>query len=746
MSTVVFPGQGAQHKGMGAGLFSEFHELTAVADRILGYSIEHLCVNDEKGNLNSTEFTQPALYTVNAFLYFKYLKNNAKPDILAGHSLGEYNALLAAEVFDFETGLKLVQRRGQLMSRATNGGMLAIIRSNQSQVEEILIKHQLKSIDVANYNSPTQIVLSGEASDIATAKTVFDSEKVFCIPLKVSGAFHSRQMKTAAKEYNEFLTDFEFSDPQTPVIANITGLPYQIGQTKDLLSQQLCGSVQWTRTIRYLMAIKQTDFQEVGPGQVLTKLNNEIIETTAPLKLIQNPPQKNLAEPVAPKCVHSIELGSKHFLKHHQVKYPYVVGSMGQGISSEKLVIKMANSGFLAFLGSEGLDINEVETLITSCKAALQTEQSYGINFHYLPGHEKHQKQLIDLCIEHKVPCLEVSGLDHISLELIKYRAKGLKRSNDQILIQNKIFLKTSKPEIASMFMQSAPLHILDKLLSEKDITPDEHFMAQTVPVVDDICVTGAGAWKTDQANLLVKLPEIIRLRDQRRNSLSHPVRVGCGGGIGTPESVAAVFMLGADFILTGSINQCTVEANTSKHTKKILSELSSEDTCYVPDGDMLESSSAVQVVRKGLYFPARAQKLYDLYRLHNSLDEISLHDKKQVEKHFFNRSFESIFQELIDTENSQEIKKANENRKYKMAKIFKWYFKYTQKLSLDGKQQEQDNYQIYCGPALGAFNQWVSGSSLAHWQNRYVDEIAIKLLNAASDFINSHTSSIGHT
>ncbi len=735
MSTVVFPGQGAQHKGMGTELFEEFTDLTVIADQVLGYSIRDLCVEDAGNCLNLTQFTQPALYTVNAFHYFHHLKNHPKPNVLAGHSLGEYCALLAAGAFDFKMGLKLVQKRGELMSQAQNGGMLAVIRTTQQQVEQILSQHQLDAIDVANYNSPSQLVLSGEAADVVLAQKAFDSEGVFCIPLKVSGAFHSRLMKQAARAYQEFLSDFEFLPLKIPVIANVTGLPYHDDQIKTMLVQQLCSSVQWTNTVRYLMGVNQADVIEVGPGQVLSKLTEEIKNNAEPLILSVPQATELIIEKPTTKAGSPIVLGSKSFLKEYGVKYPYVAGSMCHGISSDQLVIKMAQSGFLAFLGSVGLSLTATENLIKSCQKALQPNQSFGVNIHFSPNTLSHQQQLIDLCLRYQVNCIEVSGFDHISLDLIKYRAKGLSRSADQVIAKHKILLKTSKSESAEMFMQAAPKHMLNKLLADQLITEEQHELAQQVAVADDICVEGDSGWKTEQASTLVKLPEIIRLRNKYSQTYSPMVRIGSSGGLGTPDAIAAVFMLGADFVLTGSINQCTVEANVSEHVKQLLTGLTSEDTCCVPAGDLFESGARAQVVRKGLYFPARAQKLYDLYRLNNGLDDLSHKEKQQIEQHFMHRSIETVLQEIIDTESSQEIQKINENDKYKMAKVFKWYFEHAQKSTLNGQQQDQDNYQIYCGPALGAFNQWVSGTELESLQNRHVDDIALRLLSAAAEF-----------
>lgn len=285
MSVIVFPGQGAQHKGMGAEFFDQYEALCQIADDVLGYSIKQLCLDNPDNRLQLTQYTQPALYVVNALSFYHYLKSNQMPDIVAGHSLGEYNALLAAGVFDFSTGLKLVKRRGELMSQARNGSMLAVLNTTENHVSKILEKYQLNNIDIANYNSPSQVVLSGAINDIGIARSSFDAEGVFVVPLKVSGAFHSRYMRSIAEEYSVFVNDFNFNAPKIPVVANITGLPYKNDQIKSMLVKQLYSSVQWTRTIRYLMSVKRTDIIQLGPGNVLTKLNEEVMNNASPSSL-----------------------------------------------------------------------------------------------------------------------------------------------------------------------------------------------------------------------------------------------------------------------------------------------------------------------------------------------------------------------------------------------------------------------------------------------------------------------------
>lgn len=284
MRTFVFPGQGSQSKGMGADLFDQVPEFTAAEaeiDTLLGYSIRELCLEDPNSQLNLTQFTQPALYIINALHYFKRKAEGLQADYLAGHSLGEYNALLAGGAFDFVTGLKLVQKRGALMGQAKDGGMAAIIGLTAEQIRDLLEANaELSGIDVANYNSPTQTVISGPVPELEKGQTVFKDAgaKLYKI-LPVSAAFHSRYMQPAADEFARFLEGFELAALQVPVIANITGRPYETDkpeQIKASLVKQIAGSVQWTESIRYLKGLGEMEFEELGPGTVLSRLIKQI--------------------------------------------------------------------------------------------------------------------------------------------------------------------------------------------------------------------------------------------------------------------------------------------------------------------------------------------------------------------------------------------------------------------------------------------------------------------------------------
>lgn len=284
MLAYVFPGQGSEKKGMGQGLFDEVQEFAVVegqVDALLGYSLRKMCLEDAESKLSQTQFTQPCLYTVSALNYFKAVASGPKPDFLAGHSLGEYDALLAAGVFDFLTGLKLVKKRGELMSQAKGGGMAAVIGLTAEKISEVLKSEGLAGIDLANYNSPAQVVISGPTDDVKAAVPKLEAAGArMVVVLKASAAFHSRYVADAGKAFAEFLAPMTFNAPKIPVVANVTAELYPTENASDaiksLLIRQISNSVLWTQSVRFLTSKGVTEFKELGPGNVLTKLIQQI--------------------------------------------------------------------------------------------------------------------------------------------------------------------------------------------------------------------------------------------------------------------------------------------------------------------------------------------------------------------------------------------------------------------------------------------------------------------------------------
>jgi malonyl CoA-acyl carrier protein transacylase len=298
MAVAMFPGQGSQRVGMGGRLFDEVEAFAAVeseVDQLLGYSVRQLCSEGPAARLNETRFTQPCLYVVNALHHHQALATGWRPQLLAGHSLGEYNALHAGGAFDFLTGLRLVKKRGELMGQARGGGMAAVLGLAPDRIGAVLQDEGLHELDIANLNSMAQTVVSGPSDAIARAVPCFERAGArMVIPLPVSAAFHSRSMQPAADEFAAFLEGMPIQRPALPVICNVTARPYGAScdagckapgepaqadaGVREMLVRQMVSPVRWSDSVWYLVgrAGHDADFREIGPGDVLSKLFRQI--------------------------------------------------------------------------------------------------------------------------------------------------------------------------------------------------------------------------------------------------------------------------------------------------------------------------------------------------------------------------------------------------------------------------------------------------------------------------------------
>jgi len=735
----MFPGQGSQKKGMGKDLFELFPDQIKAADEILGYSLAELCLEDTDDRLKKTQFTQPALYVVSALTYLKHREETGvQPDFAAGHSLGEYPALFCAGAFDFETGLKLVQKRGELMSRAGEGGMAAVMKLDYAGIRQILDQNQFDSIDVANFNSPQQIVLSGPTDDIARAKPIFEAAGVSYVIIKVTSAFHSRYMQEAQEEFARFLDEFEFRPLGLPVISNVEARPYEDHRIREMLALQITHSVKWTDTIRYLMARGEDEFIEMGPGNVLKGLLRNIRQQAEPMVLEGEPEPESggvVFTDGLPQVVPE-SLGSAAFRRDYGIKYAYLAGALDNGVSSAEFVINMAKAGLIGFLGTGGMALEEIEAAIKRIRSQLSGGQAYGMNLLCNLEEPEVEESTVELFLQQGIDKIEASSFLQMTPSLVRFRLSGLaKGENGEVIARNRIIAKVTRPEIALTFMSPAPERIVRKLVETGKLTAEEAELAGSIPMSHDICVQADSGGFTDRGNPYALLPAILALRDQKMNEAgySQRIRVGATGGIGTPEAAAAAFVLGADFIRTGSINLATVEARTSEVVKDMLQEMGVQDTDYAPAADMFEIGSKVQVLKKGVFFPARANKLYALYQHYGSLEEIDPKRTSQVQEKYFHKSFDEVWEELKATrfkDRPEEIEKAGQNPKHKMALVFKWYLALANRLALEGARDRVVDFQVPCGPALGAFNQWVQGGQWEkNWRARHPGAIAARLM-----------------
>jgi [acyl-carrier-protein] S-malonyltransferase len=266
----VFPGQGSQAVGMGIDLKdiptakSKFDQ----AEEILGWSVLERCQGDEE-QLSRTLYTQPCLYVIESILADLLIEKGQFPDLVAGHSLGEYVALYVAKVFDFATGLRLVKRRSQLMDMATGGKMTALMKFEREKLENVV--KTIADVVIANDNSAEQVVISGTPEAVDSVLAQVSAKRA--VPLKVSGAFHSPLMAPAAQQFQEVLESVAFSDAKIPVLSNVDPTPTTQGtELKTRLIQQMTGSVRWREIMLQLPKEGVSVAIEVGPGKVLTGL------------------------------------------------------------------------------------------------------------------------------------------------------------------------------------------------------------------------------------------------------------------------------------------------------------------------------------------------------------------------------------------------------------------------------------------------------------------------------------------
>ncbi|MFQ3244037.1 MAG: trans-AT polyketide synthase/acyltransferase/oxidoreductase domain-containing protein [Arenicella sp.] len=448
------------------------------------------------------------------------------------------------------------------------------------------------------------------------------------------------------------------------------------------------------------------------------------------------------------------KLGDPDFKQDYGIKYAYLSGAMYRGIASKELVTAMGENGFMGFLGVGGVAIEKVASDIDYIQTHLGTEQAFGVNLlNDLETPETNQ-DFIEMYLSKGVSVIEAAAFMQITPALVYFRLKGLQQNQDGTISgSNRIIAKVSRPEVADAFMRPAPEDIVAALLKQGKVNDLQAQMARHVSMSEDICVEADSGGHTDQGIATVLLPSIQSLRQQIMTEYQYTkkIRIGLAGGIGTPTAAAAAFMMDADFILTGSINQCTIEAATSDTVKDLLQTMNVQDTTYAPAGDMFEMGAKVQVLATGVLFPARANKLFNLYRQYKSLDEIPENIRAQLQEKTFRQSLDQVWEQVksyhLSHGRDQLIEKAERHLKQKMAMTFKWYFAHSTRLALAGESNQQADFQVHTGPALGAFNQWVIGTPMADWRNRNVHKVAELLMLETAKLISQKYQEFGfHT
>lgn len=352
---------------------------------------------------------------------------------------------------------------------------------------------------------------------------------------------------------------------------------------------------------------------------------------------------------------------------------------MANGIASEAMVKSLAQADLLGFFGAAGLSPATVEKAIISFKESLGSQKSWGVNLIHAPGDQTLERALVALFLKHDVQRVSASAfMSTTTAVVVQYAATGLREGPDGAIIRkNFVFAKVSRPEIARIFLSPAPSDILDALVAEGALTSDEARLARKVPIAENITVEADSGGHTDNRPLTVILPLILSLREKLRTEFAYgnPIYIGAAGGLGTPEAVAASFAMGADCVLTGSVNQSTIEAGISSGVKSLLAKAKATDMVMAPSADMFEIGAKVQVLKSGTMFAIRAQKLFDLYQRHTSFSDIPEDQPKRIEKDIFNASLSEFWDEtrkFWEKRNAKEVERALKNPRYQMALTFR--------------------------------------------------------------------------
>ena len=438
-------------------------------------------------------------------------------------------------------------------------------------------------------------------------------------------------------------------------------------------------------------------------------------------------------------------LGDRSFQEVHGTRFPYVAGAMANGIATTRLVAEMARAGFLGFFGAAGLSLDRVQSSVDELRRELGDAHCWGANLIHSPHEPALEEAVADFYLRAGVRRVSAAAYMSLTPAIVRYALSGLQQAADGSVVRhNHVFAKISRSEVARHFLSPAPKAIVDKLVQRGLLTADEARLSQYVPIAEDITVESDSGGHTDNRPLSSLFGTILALRNQMvaAHGYARPVRVGAAGGLGTPTAVAAAFSLGAAYVLTGTVNQACVESGLDASGRAMLAQADLADVTMAPAADMFEMGVEVQVLKRGTMFAPRARRLYELYRAHGSLDEIAADERSRIEKQSLQASFEQAWESTRAywaSRDPNEVTRAEADPKHKMALVFRAYLGQSSRWAIVGDPGRRADYQIWCGPAMGAFNQWTSGTFLEEPTERTVVQVARNFMEGAAAVTRAH-------
>jgi trans-AT polyketide synthase, acyltransferase and oxidoreductase domains len=443
------------------------------------------------------------------------------------------------------------------------------------------------------------------------------------------------------------------------------------------------------------------------------------------------------------------DLGDASFRADHRLRFPCMSGAMANGIGSVEVVQAMGRHGLLGIFGSAGLSVDAVERALERIVRIAGDAMPFGMNLIHSPGEPALESAVVALYLRRRVRLVEASAFLNLTLPVVRYRVSGLYQSaSGRVVAPNRIIAKVSRVEVASRFMAPPPEKFLQELVAAGEISDEQAQWAGRIPMADDITAEADSGGHTDNQPAIVLLPTMLALRDQMqaRYGYDRPLRVGAAGGISTPWAAAAALAMGAAYVVTGSVNQACVEAGTSDAVRRMLAQAQQSDIAMAPAADMFEMGVKVQVLKRGTLFAMRAAKLYEIYRAYGSLDEIPASERASLEKTVFKAPLEAIWDQTkayFRERDLSRIERAERDPKQRMALVFRWYLGMSSQWANTGDPSRTVDYQIWCGPAMAAFNDWVRGSFLESPENRQVATIGWNILYGAAVLARARMASL---
>jgi len=432
-------------------------------------------------------------------------------------------------------------------------------------------------------------------------------------------------------------------------------------------------------------------------------------------------------------------LGDPRFMQRHGLAYPYVAGAMANGISSTALVRTMAENGMIGFFGAGGLDLSRIEAAITELKSTLG-DNPFGVNLIHSLADPEHEMATVELFLKHGIRRISAAAFMRMTPALVYYRIKGIHKrvSDNTIVTPNHIIAKVSRIEVARQFFAPPPEKLVAQLLASGRITSEEAELSRHIPMAWDLTAEADSGGHTDNRPALALLPTMMSLKNQvmEQYGYAQPLCVGLGGGIATPEAAAAAFGMGAAYVLTGSVNQSCTEAGICEDVRKLLCQAEQADVAMAPSADMFEIGARVQVLKRGTLFAVRAEKLYTIYKSFAAFEDVDPKTQKEIQDKFLHTDFETAWaatrQFFLSRGNPKEVERADADPRHKMALVFRSYLGQSSRWAIQGDRKRKMDYQVWCGPSMGAFNQWVQNSFLADHDRRQADVVALNLLFGA--------------